>query len=154
MKEVVSATRKIFLRQRLLRRTYSTLLIGLLAAAIVSCGQGGETIWSVESRSPDGLWIATGRADRYSGPGNAAIIVGVYLRRTNGSYPEEPVLNFYGQLPPDKSGVDLAIKWLTPSQLQVSFSQPPDLYYQVSRYAGIEISVRNVARPAAAERGS
>jgi hypothetical protein len=74
------------------------------------------------------------------------------LRRTNGSYPEEAVLNFFNDFPPDKGGINMKIEWLTPSHLQVTFSRHPDLYFQVTKYAGLDISVQD-GSPSAATAG-
>jgi len=41
--------------------------------------------------------------------------------------------------------MNLTMKWLTPSHLEVTFSGHPDLNFQVVRYAGIEISVRDLS---------
>lgn len=120
-----------------------------LAAIVVlasGCDMDVQTIWSVEAKSPNGQWVAIGRADRHTGPGNAAIVTGVYLQRNNSSDPEEPVLDFFNDLPPDKGGIGLAIKWLSPTQLQVTFNGHPDLYYQVVKYAGIDISIVDADR--------
>ncbi len=125
-----------------MRKSLLTVILGIVALAS-GCGRGGETIWSVAAPSPDGIWIATGRADRHSGPGNAAIVTGVYLQRIHDSGGAEPVLSFFNDLPPDKGGISLTIDWLTPSHLKITFSRHPDLYLQVVKYAGIDISVRD-----------
>ena len=41
--------------------------------------------------------------------------------------------------------INLTMKWITPSHLEVTFSGHPDLYFQVVKYAGIEISVRDLS---------
>src|SRR6266478_5616802 len=113
-----------------MRKSLLTVILGIVALAS-GCGRGGETIWSVAAPSPDGIWIATGRADRHSGPGNAAIVAGVYLQRIHDSGGAEPVLSFFNDLPPEKGGISLTIDWLKPSNLKVTFSRHPDLYLQV-----------------------
>lgn len=118
-------------------------LIVVAALLAAGCGRGGETIWSTEAKSPDGLWVATGRADRHSGPGNASIVTGVYLQRTNGYGDPEAVLSFFNDLPPDRGGINLKVDWLTPTHLQVTFNRHPDLDFQVVKYAGLEISIRD-----------
>ena len=54
----------------------------------------------------------------------------------------------------DGASMELKMKWVTPSQLEVVFSDDPKaLYYQVVRTSGIEISVRNLGtgKPGASE---
>jgi hypothetical protein len=115
----------------------------LLIVAASSCGRGGETIWSFEARSPDGAWIATARANQYSGPGNAAILTGVYLQRATRSTGAEPVLTFFNDLPPTKGGIEVRLNWLSPSRLQITLSRKAAVEFQAVRYAGIDISVKD-----------
>jgi hypothetical protein len=105
------------------------------------CWRDVSTIWSVETRSPDGQWTASGRSEQHSGPGNAAVQTGVYLKRTTGSDPEETILLFFNEAPGVKGAISLKIDWLSPLRLQVTLSGHPDLDVQVVKYAGIEISV-------------
>jgi hypothetical protein len=37
------------------------------------------------------------------------------------------------------------MKWVTPSHLHVTFDGRPDLYYEVVRYGGINISVQDLS---------
>jgi hypothetical protein len=115
--------------------------VGILICVVSGCYPDQVTVWSTQARSPDGQWIATGLSDQSSGLGNAAIISGVYLRRGEGSGPEQPLLHFLDDHPPGKGGINMTIVWLTPVHLQVSFDGPPKLNLLVVKYAGIEISV-------------
>jgi hypothetical protein len=125
-------------------RALYLMIIG--AAIFVSgCGVDTETIWSVEAKSPNGKWMASGRADRHTGPGNAAIETGVYLQPTNKSVRAQPVLMFLNNLPPDRGGIGFEIDWLAPSHLQVTFIRQPDISFLVTKYAGVEISVRELS---------
>lgn len=118
-------------------------LVIVMSCIAAGCS-GAENIWSVETKSPDGQWIAIGRTDRYSGPGNAAVMTGVYLQRTQGGKREEPVLGFSDDQSPANARIIPTIEWLTPTHLEVSFSRRPELDLQVVKYAGIEISVRDL----------
>jgi len=127
----------------------SPLLVVCAAAAFVSaCSLGTETVWSVEARSPDGKWIASGRAIRHSGPGNAAIETNVYLAPAKSPGEETQVLGYFDNYPPGKGGVTFTMTWRTPSHLEVVFSRRPDLVFQAVRYAGIDVSVKDVGTPA------
>jgi hypothetical protein len=56
----------------------------------------------------------------------------------------ERVLGFMN----DGASMELKMNWVTPSHLEVTFKDDPKvLYYQVVRTSGIEISVRDLARP-------
>jgi hypothetical protein len=41
--------------------------------------------------------------------------------------------------------INLRMKWLTPSHLEVTYSGHPDLYFQAVKVWGIDISVRDVS---------
>ena len=112
-----------------------------LVVAASGCGSAVETMWSVEVPSPDGLWIASARTDQTSGPGNADLTTGVYLRRTNRADSATTVLLFQNKPVSSKRAITPRIEWLTPSHLQVTFNQLPDFYSQTIKYAGIDISV-------------
>jgi hypothetical protein len=126
----------------------SSIYIGaifiLMSVFGAGCAPGQVTVWSKQVRSPDGQWVAIGRTDQHSGPGNAAIITGVYLSRPDNAYPEQPVLHFLDDFPPGKGGIEITLVWLTSSHLQVTFSRHPDLNFQLVKYAGIDISVQDL----------
>jgi hypothetical protein len=114
--------------------------MGLLATA---CSQRPPIVWSAEARSPDGQWVATARSDQFSGPGNAAIVSGVYLRHADGSGSEQPVLHFLDELPPEKGGIKMRVIWVAPTHLEVTFDRTPKLNLLVAKFSGIDISVRD-----------
>jgi hypothetical protein len=41
--------------------------------------------------------------------------------------------------------IDLTMKWVTPSRLDVTYDRRPDLYFQVVKYGGINISVQDLS---------
>jgi len=41
--------------------------------------------------------------------------------------------------------IDLKMKWVTPSHLQVAYDRHPDLYFQAIRAFGINISVQDLS---------
>src|SRR6266542_3389465 len=51
--------------------------------ALTSGCRDASTIWTAEARSPNGYWLATASTEQYGGPGTAAILTNVYLKRTN-----------------------------------------------------------------------
>lgn len=125
---------------------FNGILCILFGSAIFFSGCRGDvqTVWSAQVRSPDGKWIAIGRTDQHGGPGNAAVVTGVFLAPALKPSDEHLMLNFFGDFPKDKGGISLTMQWLTPSHLQVTFNRHPDLNYQVVKYGDIEISVRDL----------
>jgi len=125
--------------------------LGLLGT---SCGNP-PTIWKAEARSPDGLWIASVETIQNGGFGLASIDTVVYLQRTNRSKPPTEVLELscHGPAPRpyvlDKANaggtIDLTMKWVTPSHLEVTYDNHPDLYFQVVKIEGIDISALDLS---------
>jgi hypothetical protein len=114
------------------------------------------TVWKAEVRSPDGTWIASARTIQNGGFGSGHIDTIVYLTQNNASRPLTEVLAFscIGPVPRPyvldnvaNSGgtIDLTMKWVTPSHLDVTYDRHPDLYFQVVKYGGINISVQDLS---------
>jgi hypothetical protein len=114
------------------------------------------TVWKAEVRSPDGLWIASARTIQNGGFGSAHIDTVVDLTQTNASQPPTEVLalSCHGPVPrpyvldntANAGGtIDLTMKWVTPTHLEVTYDDNPDLDFQTVKYAGIDISVRDLS---------
>lgn len=116
------------------------LALTVSACALLFACSNAVTIWSGESRSPDGQWRAIARTDQYSGPGNAALLTTVYLKATKGRKDETEVLLFMQ----NAKSIDLKMNWLTQSHLEVTYKQPAEIDFQAIKCAGIDISVRDV----------
>jgi hypothetical protein len=108
-----------------------------------------------EVRSPDGLWIASARTIQNGGFGSAHIDTIVYLKQSNVSQPPTEVLGFSCLGPAPRpyvldnanagGTIDLTMKWITPSHLDVTYDRHPNLSFQVVKYGGINISVRDLS---------
>ncbi|MGB6679567.1 MAG: hypothetical protein WBE44_22925 [Terriglobales bacterium] len=124
---------------RLKGKAASLLVIGV-CIVLSSCNP--KTTWSVEVPSPDGSWIASARTDQYSGPGNAGLYTGVYLRRTRGQKDPMEILLLDQQ---ETGPITVKMNWLTPSHLEVTYTDNPTVDFQAVKAAGIEISVRELS---------
>jgi hypothetical protein len=126
------------------RKAILFIIVGVFA---LGSGCGPATIWSAEARSPDGLWLASARTLENAGFGTGAYVTDVYLKRTNVSEPQQPILSFWHDplLASPQSGatINLTMKWTTPTRLEVAYDGHADLGFQVVKYANIEISVRD-----------
>ncbi len=119
---------------------YGTLSALLIFACLttIGCPAEKETLWTAAANSPDGRWIASARTESISGPGTSAVLTGVYLQRANSSEPAERILGF-------GEGPDLMrprLTWRSPSELDIFFTSPPNLTFQVVKYAGLDVVVR------------
>ena len=137
------------------------LLLSIIVAVVVlvSGCRDVPTIWKAEAQSPDGSWLASAHTEQNGGFGSASIITGVSLKRADGTVnsgqPFE-VLDFwcYGSAPrayvldPANAGgtINLTMKWLTPSHLEVTYDGRADLNLQVVKFAGVDISLRNLSK--------
>ncbi len=125
------------------RKLFATalpLLIFVVTVLLLGCGP--KTTWSAEAKSPDGLWLATAQSEQWSGPGNASDGTFVYLRWTKGSEPQTEILAFDHQY----ATMNLNMKWLTPTHLDVSYGPSArlgdqiNLDFQVVKMGGITIT--------------
>jgi hypothetical protein len=132
--------------------SYSTFKIILLlafgASAFVSSCKGSETIWSAESRSPDGKIIASARAIGANGFGTGGgIHTFAYLNWTTDSQPPTLILDLVDNTnaPADTS---VELKWLTPTHLEVTYGGNRNVGFQAVKWAGVDISVRGMTSAA------
>jgi hypothetical protein len=112
---------------------------------IFGCRKGADIIWKAEARSPNGQWLATAETDQQSGFGTDGATTVVYLRPVNGSRPPVQILSFSQNEHAQTSLIDLNLKWVDETHLDVSYKEQPNLDFQAVKYAGIDISVRNLS---------
>jgi hypothetical protein len=150
--KVVRATRPNALGCSAIRKAIFGIVLGI---CLLGVGCAAPTVWKAEVRSPDGSWIAIARTVQSGGYGTASIITSVSLKQANISQPPIEVLAFSCQGPVPRpyvldnaanvgGTIGLTMKWVTPLHLDVTYDGHADLYFQAVKYAGIEISVRNL----------
>jgi hypothetical protein len=128
------------------RKAISLIIIGV--CTLGSGCQDVATIWTAEARSPDGRWLASAHTEQHGGPGTAGVVTIVYLNRTNVSESPQAVLSFFHDSSlPSQSGqtINLTMKWATPTHLEVTYNGHADLSFQVVKYGGVDISVRDLS---------
>lgn len=116
-------------------------LAAVLCFFLSSCSKDVKTIWSTESGSPDGQWVAIAHTDQYGGPGAAGILSTVSLKQVKGRQDNIEIF----QLSQDAVSVDLKLSWLTPSHLEITYRQPASVDFQAVKCGGIDISVRDLS---------
>lgn len=116
----------------------------MIGACVFSIGcKGSETIWSAEVRSPDGKLIASARTIAQSGFGTGYIGTIVYLNWTKGSQSPREILGLTDESEaPAATGVEM--KWLAPTHLELKYKSSQTIDFQAVKYAGIDISVREM----------
>jgi hypothetical protein len=113
----------------------------ILLCCLVSGCKDAATIWSTESNSPDGRWVATAQTDQYGGPGTAGLQSTVSLSQGKGRQDKIEIL----QLSQNATMVDLKLSWLTPTHLEITYKQPASVDFQAVKCSGIDISVRDIS---------
>jgi hypothetical protein len=131
------------------------LLLAVSMAIFASGCHSSETIWSAQANSPDGKVVASARADlRNKG---LSIISGidtnVYVNWAGDKRPAMLVLNLAdGSDAPADTTVDM--KWLTPTHLELTYKGNRSIGFQAVKWAGIDISVRDLSGAASDTSGS
>jgi hypothetical protein len=131
----------------------SPIRVAVTAAVISACVLAFgcpevATIWSAQSRSPDGLWLASAHTKQHGGPGTAGVETIVHLKRTNVSETPQAILTFlHDPSLASQSGetINLNMKWVTPKRLEATYTGHADLELQVVKYGGIDIWVRDLS---------
>lgn len=122
----------------------SILLLVLGACISVSSCDGPKTIWSAESRSPDGKMIATARTIQTSGIGTGDPGTSVYLNWTTGSQSPTIILAF-SEGPSEPGGMNVGMNWLTPNHLELTYKGRRTLDFEAVKWHGVDISVRDLS---------
>jgi hypothetical protein len=126
-------------------RTAISLIVVWVCILMVGCQQDVQTIWSAEARSPDGHWLAIAHTIQHFGPGSAGIVTSVSLKRTNDSNSPMEILGFFHDGEDPSHTINLTMKWVSPTHLDVTYNGNPNLYFEVVKLGGIDISVRNLS---------
>ena len=132
-------------------RSTKLLLIIFVCAVMGDC-KGAKPVWSADSRSPDGKMIATAEAFDNGGfvsPGPNATFV--YLNWSTGSQARKEILEFSGW-PSETDGMKVAMNWLSPTRLELTYKGKQTIDFQAVKYAGVDISVRSPSEPTSALR--
>jgi hypothetical protein len=139
-----------------LRKSASLAAIAVCIVGL-GCQMGDGTIWKAEVPSPDGLWVAIADTIQNGGFGTASIQTSVYLRRTHTSQRPMEVLGFWCEGPASRpyvldnvsnagGTIGLKMQWLSPSHLEVTYEGRASLEFQVVKYAGVDVSVRDLSK--------
>lgn len=120
-----------------------TLLLILVVCflLLLSACEPPKTVWSAESRSPDGTFIATARADETNGIGVGDPGTSVYLNWTEGSQPPTIILALF---PPQRGFTKVGMNWLNPRHLELTYSGDVTADFRAVLCHGVEISVRQL----------
>jgi hypothetical protein len=128
------------------------LLLALGACVSMSSCSNSETIWSAESRSPDGAVIASARAVLMNKGLSIISVVdtSVYLNWSTGRKHPMLILELAdaSDAPVD---THVEMRWLAPTHLELTYKGNQSIVFQAVKWASVDISVRDLAseKPAA-----
>jgi hypothetical protein len=113
----------------------------LIAAIVAACDPGPPPyLGLVRSKSPDGKWIADAITQQDNRPGHSGARTAVYLKSTTDPDAKASVLVFPDAAPKEKDKIHISFLW-SDGTLDVLLSRTPTFETQVTRYAGINITV-------------
>ena len=138
------------------KTSFKAVSIIIFGVCLLEVGCSPPTVWETELRSQDGRRVAIARTVQNGGYGNAWIATTVSLKYANSSEPPTEILGFSCDGPVPRpytldnvanagGTINLTMKWVTPSHLQVTYDGHADLYFQAVRYVGINISVQDLS---------
>lgn len=127
------------LSDRLLPLIGPTVAIGI-CIMLSGCGGNSVNLWSTESKSPHGDWVAQAHTLQSSGFGTAAVGTGVYLKRTGSPRTLIQVLGFSNGSAYPVGVTSVKLAWITNSHLDVTYNQDAKLNFQVTKASGVEIT--------------
>ena len=117
----------------------------IVACALAYRCTGGTTIWSAESKSPDGLYVASARTDQWAGPGTAYVSTSVYLKQSNSSQPPVEVLALSDDSAYPAGITSVEMSWLTPSHLDIKYKGHATIDFQAAIFQRVVISVQDTS---------
>lgn len=117
-------------------------MVVVLCAQLSSCN-GVTTVWSAESKSPSGQFIAEAHTVTIGGFGTAAPpVTSVYLRFARHSpWPPFLILAFANPTADPIGVTAVKMVWITKSHLDVTYKKPAFLTFQAIKAAGVQITV-------------
>ncbi len=120
------------------------------------------TVWKTQLASPNGQWIASARTIQNGGFGSGDISTIVYLHRQGDGRSPEEIVDFDGgavahsyvldNVANRGGGINLEMRWLTPTHLVVTYQSNPTIYFQVVKLRDVEITTQHL--PAGARSGN
>jgi hypothetical protein len=120
------------------------LLVVVVCVSASGCKGGSETIWSSETRSPDGKMIASARTVAQSGFGTGYIGTFVSLSSAKGSQPPIAILQLSDTFETPSDEISVEMKWLTPTHLELAYKGHRTLDFQAVKCSGVDISVQDL----------
>ena len=126
-----------------------SVLMLVLFLLSISC-KNTERTWSAEAKSPDGRYVVTAETLRPGGWGTGAPAqTTVDLNYTSGHQSSSEIILTFVDGSDGPDGMNVGIKWLSPTQLELSYKGHPTIEFQAVKCRGVDISTREADNRAA-----
>lgn len=112
-----------------------------LCLFLAACGPDQAVIWKLETKSPKGDWLAVAKTTQYGGPGTAGLYTEVNIKRPGQEGDGAGVFNASIGSPKNSN---VKVRWLTNSQLEITYYGDAEREFQAIYFGGIDISVRHL----------
>lgn len=122
-----------------------TLIVGISALCASGCG-GEDTIGETSVPSPDGRWVASAETLETSGFGTGAINTDAYLKWAKGSDSPEHILGFVHGPNSTSKTINLSMKWVSRTHLDVTYDGSATIDFQVVKYGDVDISLEVLSK--------
>lgn len=124
-------------------RTSCALIIFGFCLWMSGC-KNTERTWSAQAKSPDGKYVVTAETLRPGGWGTGAPAqTTVDMNYTLGHQSSSEILTFVdGSNEPD--GMNVGIKWVGPTQVELTYKGHPTIEFQAVKCHGVDISLREM----------
>jgi len=114
------------------------------------------TVWKADYPAPDGSYIATADTVQNGGLGSGGIETSVYVAQTGHSDQITQIVGFSCDGPISRpyvldnvanagGGIDLAVNWITPTHLDVTYRGRGEAFFQAVKFGKITITLENLA---------
>lgn len=149
----------VVVRARRLWKPFSWVVVLILLTACKPT-LDDLTVWKTQLTSPDGQWIASARTIQNGGFGSGDIGTVVYLHRKGDTRPPQEIIEFDGgavahsyvldNVANRGGGISLALRWVTPTKLVVTYKSNPRIELQVVKFQDVEITTLHLPADAPA----
>lgn len=139
-----SLIRRMLSRGRALRRVMP-MVLGAICLSLCGC-KNPQSVWTAESKSPDGKMVATAQAFANGGFGvSGSPATFVYLNWATGSQKPKEILELSNESDTPE-GESVGIKWVSPSRLELTYHKgQQEIEFQAVKFLNVDIGVTDLS---------
>lgn len=122
------------------------MLVAALCLSVCGC-KNPQSVWTAESKSPDGKMVATAQAFANGGFGvSGSPATFVYLNWATGSQKPKEILELSNESDTPE-GESVGITWVSPTRLELTYRKgKQEIDFQAVKFLNVDISVTDVSK--------